>query len=153
MTAMAQTLFSCYIHIAFSTKNRFNFIQPEIEDELYAYIGGIIRNYKGVLLQAGGTSNHIHLLTSLNKNYLIPELIGDTKRESSSWIKTKSKMLSKFGWQDGYSAFSVGYTQIPTVKTYIANQKAHHQKELYEDEMRGFYRKYNIEFDERYVWD
>lgn len=150
---MAQTLFSSYMHIVFSTKNRFNFIQPEIEDELYAYFGGIIRNYEGVLLAAGGTSNHCHLLASLNKNYLVPDLIGSTKRESSRWMKTKSPMLAKFGWQDGYSAFSVGYTQIPAVKKYIENQKEHHKKQLFEDEMRGFYRKYNVEFDERYVWD
>lgn len=141
------------MHIVFSTKNRFNFIQPEIEDELYAYIGGIIRNFNGVLLSAGGTSNHCHFLTSVSKNYLIPDLIGSTKRESSRWMKTKSPMLSKFGWQDGYSAFSVGYTQIPTVKRYIENQKVHHEKQLFEEEMRGFYREYNIEFDERYVWD
>ena len=150
---MAQTLYSSYMHIVFSTKNRFNFIQPEIEDELYAYIGGVVRNYKDVLLKAGGTSNHIHLLVSLNKNYLIPVLIGDAKRETSSWIKTKSPMLSKFGWQDGYSAFSLGYTQIPSVKKYIANQKEHHKQKLFEDEMRGFYRKYDMEFEERYVWD
>ncbi len=62
-------------------------------------------------------------------------------------------MLSKFAWQDGYSAFSVGYTQIPEVKKYIANQKEHHKQKLFEDEMRGFYRKYDMEFDERYVWD
>ena len=62
-------------------------------------------------------------------------------------------MLSKFAWQDGNSAFSVGYTQIPAVKKYIANQKEHHKQKLFEDEMRGFYRKYAVEFDERYVWD
>ena len=153
MKAMAQTLYSCYMHIVFSTKNRFNFIQPEIEDELYGYIGGVVRNYKGVLIKAGGTANHGHLLLSLNKNYLVPDLIGDAKRESSAWMKTKSPMLSKFAWQDGYSAFSVGYTQIPAVKKYIANQKEHHKQKLFEDEMRGFYRKYAVEFDERYVWD
>lgn len=153
MSTMAQTLYSSYLHIVFSTKKRFNFIQPEIEDELYAYIGGVVRNYKGALLKAGGTSNHIHLLVSLNKNYLVPELIGDIKRQSSRWIKTKSPMLSKFGWQDGYSAFSVGYTQLPAVKKYIANQKEHHKQKLFEDEMRSFYKKYDMEFDEKYVWD
>src|SRR5438876_161053 len=141
MTTMAQTLYSSYMHIVFSTKNRFNFIQPDIEDELYAYIGGIVRNYRGTLLQAGRTSNHGHLLVSLNKNYLVPDLIDDAKRGSSSWIKTKSPMLSKFAWQDGYSAFSVGYTRIPAVKKYIANQKEHHKQKLFEEEMRGFYRK------------
>ncbi len=150
---MAQTLFSSFFHIVFSTKNRFDFIQPEIEDELFAYIGGIIRNFDGRLLRAGGTSNHDHLLISMGKNHLVPALIGAVKRESSKWIKTKGKMYSKFAWQDGYSAFSVGYSQIPVVERYIANQKEHHKKTLFEDEMRGFYRKYKIDFDEKYIWD
>ena len=139
------------MHIVFSTKNRFNFIQPDIEDDLYAYMGGIVRNYKGRLLKAGGTSNHVHLSVSLNKNYLVPDLVGNVKRESSVWIKTKSPMLTKFAWQDGYSAFSFGYTQISAVEKYIANQKE--QKRLFEDEMRTFYKKYNVEFKEEYVWD
>jgi putative transposase len=62
-------------------------------------------------------------------------------------------MLTKFGWQDGYSAFSVGHTQLPVIQKYIAGQKEHHRIRLFEDEMRGFYRKYKIDFDERYVWD
>jgi len=149
---MAQTLFSSYVHIVFSTKNRFNFITPEIEDELYAYIGGVVRNFACVLLKAGGTANHIHLLISLSKNILVPDLIGSVKRDSSQWLKTKSPMLHKFGWQDGYSAFSVGYMQISDVKKYIANQKEHHTKNLFEDEMRGFYKKYDMDFDEEFVW-
>jgi REP element-mobilizing transposase RayT len=78
---MAQTLFCGYFHIVFSTKNRFGFIQPEIEEELYAYIGGIVGNYKGKLISAGGTSNHVHLVASTNKNQLIPDLIGYIKRD------------------------------------------------------------------------
>lgn len=149
---MAQTLISSYIHIVFSTKNRFGFIMPEIEAELYSYIGGVLRKYDCKLLAAGDTSNHIHLLISLSKNHLIPDLVGAIKRSSSKWLKTKGGMLSKFTWQDGYSAFSVGYTQIQAVEKYIANQKEHHRKEMFEDEMREFYRKYRIEFDEQYVW-
>jgi REP element-mobilizing transposase RayT len=139
--------------MVFSTKHRVGLIQPEIEDELYGYIGGIVRNNDGKLLKAGGTSNHIHLLVSMSKNHLVPELIGSVKRDSSKWIKTKGGILSKFAWQDGYSAFSLGYSQIPTVEKYIAGQKEHHRKRLFEDEMRGFYRKYDVKYDERYVWD
>lgn len=150
---MSQTLFSSYLHIVFSTKNRSNFLSSDIESELHAFIGGIVRNFSCVLLAANGTANHIHLLVSLNKNILVPDLVGAIKRQSSSWLKTKSPMLGKFGWQDGYSAFSVGHTQISAVKKYIANQKEHHKQELFEEEMRGFYTKYEIEFDERFVWD
>jgi REP-associated tyrosine transposase len=150
---MAQTLFSSYLHIVFSTKNRLAIIPAEIEDELYAYVGGLIRNFECVLLKAGGTANHIHLLVSLSKNCLVPDLIGAVKRNSSKWIKTKGGVLEKFAWQDGYSAFSVGHTQIAAVRAYIADQKQHHKQRLFEDEMRSFYRKYNIEFDEKYIWD
>lgn len=150
---MAQTLFSSYFHIVFSTKNRFDFIRPEIEEELFAYMGRIIRNFDGRLLAADGTSNHDHLLVSMSKNHLVPDLIGAVKRESSKWIKTKGLVYSKFSWRDGYSAFSVGFREIPAVEKYIANQKEHHKKEIFEDEMRGFYRRYKIDFDEKYVWD
>ena len=112
-----------------------------------------MRNYDGKLLSAGGDSNHGHLLVSMRKNHLVPTLIGAVKRDSSKWIKTKGGLLTKFGWQDGYSAFSVGYREIPAVEKYIANQKEHHKKQLFEDEMRGFYLRYKIDFDENYVWD
>ena len=149
---MAQTHVSLLVHVVFSTKNRLPLISAEIERELFAYIGGIIRTFDSKLLCANDTSNHIHLLISLSKNILIPKLIGDVKRSSSKWIKTKSELLQKFQWQDGYSAFSVGHTQIEMVTKYVENQKAHHEKTVFEDEMRGFYRKYGISFDERYVW-
>ncbi|MGD9590774.1 MAG: IS200/IS605 family transposase [Pyrinomonadaceae bacterium] len=149
---MAQTHVSVYLHIVFSTKNRFPFITPEIEAQLFAYIGGILNGFESVLLAANGTANHVHLLISMSKAATIPDLIGTIKRESSKWMKTNGSMLSKFAWQDGYSAFSVGHTQIPSVKKYIANQKEHHATKLFEDEMRIFYRKYEIDFDEQYVW-
>ncbi len=149
---MAQTIFSCYLHIVFSTKNRMKIIPAEIETELYAFIGGVCKRYDGKLISAGGTSNHIHLLISIGKNHLVTTMIGDIKRSTSKWLKTKGGMLTKFSWQDGYSAFSVGHTQLQTVKTYILNQKEHHAKKLFEDEMRGFYRKYQIDFDEKYIW-
>jgi REP element-mobilizing transposase RayT len=150
---MAQTLVSAFFHVVFSTKNRANMIPPEIESELYAYIGGIAQAFGAKLLAAGGTANHIHLLLSVSKNYLLPDLIGAIKRDSSKWIKTKGKHLAKFGWQDGYSAFSVGHAQLPMIEKYLAGQKEHHRSRQFEDEMSGFYRKCEIDFDERYVWD
>ncbi len=150
---MSQTHVSVYLHVVFSTKNRFPFLTSKIEPELFAYVGGILNNLGCRLLAANGTENHVHLLISIDKNVQIPKLVGTIKRESSKWLKARSHMLSKFGWQDGYSVFSVGHTQLPDVKKYIAGQKVHHAKKLFEDEMRTFYRKYEIEFNEQYVWD
>ncbi|HQU85206.1 MAG TPA: IS200/IS605 family transposase [Pyrinomonadaceae bacterium] len=150
---MAQTLVQIFIHVVFSTKNRANLILPEIETELFAYIGGIAANNNSKLVAANGTANHIHLLILLSKTIELSELVGDLKRNSSRWIKTKGDKFSSFCWQDGFAAFSVGQTQVPMVKEYIANQKEKHRAQGFEDEMRKFFDKYSIEYDERYVWD
>ncbi len=150
---MAQTLVKLYVHIIFSTKNRADWILPEIEEELFGYIGGISNGNKSKLLAANGTANHIHLLVSMSKNIELSELVGDIKRDSSKWIKTKDNSYRSFQWQDGYGGFSVGYTQIDDVKKHIANQKQHHTKVSFEDEFRYFLNKYDVEYDERYVWD
>lgn len=150
---MAQTLVSLYVHIIFSTKNRVGIIAPEIEPELFAYIGGILNNNKSKLLAANGTADHVHLLISLSKNLALSELVGDIKRDSSVWIKKQDSRFHSFHWQDGYGAFSVGHTQIADVKKYIANQKEHHAGNSFEDEFRYFLNKYEMDYDERYVWN
>jgi putative transposase len=150
---MAQTLTAIYFHIVFSTKNRANLIDPEIESDLYSYMAGIIKNRNSRLIIGNGTQNHSHLLVSLDKNERLPDLVGSVKRNTTNWIRSQGGMNSKFQWQDGYSAFSVGYTHLDDVRNYIAGQKEHHVKRLFEDEMRGFYGKYNVAFDEEYVWD
>ena len=150
---MPQTLVSLYVHVIFSTKNRINMIRPEVEDRLFAYIGGIANNHGCRLLAAGGTANHVHRLISLGKLITLSELVGHIKRDSSSWIKTQEYGTQRFQWQDGYGAFSVGPTQIGSVKDYISHQKEHHHKDSFEDEFRYFLKRYSVVFDERFVWD
>lgn len=128
-------------------------ISSDAEDSLYGYIGGILNNNGSKLIIANGTANHSHLLISLSKNIGLSKLIGDVKRDSSKHIKTIDDEFSGFQWQDGYGAFSVGQTQIETVKKYIARQKVKHGTQTFEDEFRAFLRKYNVAYDERYVWD
>jgi REP element-mobilizing transposase RayT len=127
---MAQTLVSFYVHLIFSTKNRLDLVDPEIEPSLFAYMGGIANNNGSKLISAGGTANHVHLLVSLSKNLALSELVGDIKRDSSVWIKEKGIKYSRFRWQDGYGAFSVGYTHLNAVKKYIATQKRHHAEAI-----------------------
>lgn len=103
---MAQTLVSLMVHVIFSTKNREQLLAPEIEPELFAYIGGILKNNESRLLDAGGTSDHVHLLISQSKTIALSALMKDVKKDSSSWIKTKGREFRNFHWQDGYGAFS-----------------------------------------------
>lgn len=150
---MPQSVFKVLAHIVFSTKNRADFIAPEIETDLFGYIHGIVENNGAKLIIAGGTANHVHLLISLPKKIDVPELIGDIKRDSSRWIKQKDANFHNFYWQKGYGAFSIGQSQVPTVVNYIKKQKAHHSKQDFKDEFRILLNKYEIEYDERYVWD
>ena len=150
---MPQSLVKMLVHIIFSTKNRANLITPEIEPDLFAYIHGIIENNRSKLLLANGTSDHVHMLVSLGKTLSISELVGDVKRDSSKWIKTNGKEFRDFYWQDGYGAFSVGQTQVKEVMKYIAKQKEHHIRKSFKTEYRFFLKKYEVEYDERYVWD
>ena len=147
---MPQSLVRILVHIVFSTKNRADLILPDAEGSLYSYISGIVEGNKARLIIANGTTNHSHFLVSLGKND-VSALIGDIKRDSSLWAKKNG--LPDLYWQRGYGAFSIGQSQVPAVKRYIANQKIHHKAQSYEDEFRELCRKYEVEFDERYCWD
>jgi len=150
---MAQTLTSLLVHLVFSTKNRADQITPEVEPKLFAYIGGILKNEKSVLLASGGTMNHVHLLVSQSKNVALSELVKEIKQSSSKWIKTQGKEFADFHWQEGYGAFTLGQSQVETLRGYLAKQKVHHQKQSFEDELREVLVRYEVDYDERYLWD
>jgi REP element-mobilizing transposase RayT len=148
---MASTLTSLLVHIVFSTKHREPMIQVEYERGLFAYIGGICRGHGSALRSGGGADDHVHLYVSIAKTVELADLVMEIKRDSSLWMKQNGGPAS-FGWQDGYSAFSIGRSQSDDLIQYIENQRAHHQDVSFQDELRAFFRKYDIEFDERYVW-
>ena len=150
---MAQTLVSLLVHVIFSTKSREPLITPEIETELYAYIGGILKNHESRLLDAGGTADHLHLLVSQSKNIALSSLMKDVKKDSSLWIKTKGKAFRNFHWQDGYGGFSIGKTDVSILKRYLGSQKDHHRKRSFQEELVQFLDEYGIDYDERYLWN
>jgi REP element-mobilizing transposase RayT len=150
---MPQSLSSILIHLIFSTKNREPFLTCEIDAELYPYMASIFKAMKSPALIINGTSDHIHTLFSLSRVLTIASLVEEVKTESSKWIKTKGKQFRNFHWQSGYGAFSIGQSQVPTVKRYITRQKEHHHRVSFQDEYRKFLNVYGVEYDERYVWD
>ncbi len=150
---MAQSLSKVYVHIVFSTKNRENTIDNKIKDSLFEYIGGICKGLECNPLIVGGYQNHIHILCVLSRKITQMKLLEEVKKSSSKWIKTKGGKYSNFYWQDGYGIFSVNPTEIDTVMNYIKNQEGHHRKRNFQEEYRLFLRKYDVAYDERYVWD
>jgi putative transposase len=150
---MPQSLSSILIHLIFSTKSREPFLTCEIDAELYPYMASIFKAMKSPALIINGTSDHIHTLFSLSRVVTIASLVEEVKTESSKWIKTKGKQFRNFHWQSGYGAFSIGQSQVPTVRRYITRQKQHHRRVSFQDEYRKFLNVYGVEYDERYVWD
>jgi putative transposase len=104
---MSQSFVQFYTHIVFHTKNNRELISEDIEDELYSYFGGILKNLNSLLVKIGGTSDHIHILCTLPKTMTPADLVEEVKKSSSKWIKTKGRWYENFYWQDGYGGFSV----------------------------------------------
>lgn len=150
---MPQSLSNILLHIVFSTKNRRDFISSSIEKELHAYMAKIFQNESCSTLIIGGTTNHIHSLCRLDRTMTVADLVQEVKQGSSKWIKTKGDEFTSFSWQAGYGAFSIGASNVDQLLSYIRNQKKHHQKISFKDEYRAFLKKYNVEYDEKYVWD
>ena len=151
---MAQSLAKILIHLIFPTKDRFPFLKEDnSRAELHSYMAGICKNQKAHALLIGGVADHVHLLCQLHSTCAVAALIKEVKRSSTLWIKDKGGFLTKFSWQAGYGAFSIGQSQIEEVKKYIENQTQHHHRQSYQDEFREFLRLYEINYDEKYVWD
>lgn len=149
---MANTYTSLYYHIVFSTKNRDAWIAPEIEQRVWAYLGGIARKNKMAALQVGGIEDHIHALV-MAPPMLSPSKIAQLlKGDSSLWIHTEFPALHDFAWQDGYGAFTVSKSSLDGVINYIQSQRQHHAKKTFQEEYLEFLKKHEIEYDERYVW-
>ena len=151
---MPQSLSNVYIHITFSTKNRMPLLSnKDISERLYSFLGGICREFKCNPIQVGGYKDHIHILCLLGRETTQSKLLENLKKRSSAWIKDLGNNYQNFYWQEGYGAFSVNPTEIDKVIAYIKNQEEHHRKYTFQDEYRAFLRKYDIEYDERYMWD
>jgi len=150
---MPQSLSKVYTHIIFSTKHRENLIDKRIENDLYNYIGGICKDFECNPVQVGGYKNHIHILCLLSRKIAQMDLIQHVKQGSSKWIKTMDEKYSNFYWQDGYGIFSVSPRSVDKVIEYINKQDIHHKKLSFKEEYRKFLKQYDIDYDERYVWD
>lgn len=150
---MSQSLTSILIHLVFSTKNRQPFITPSIEPELFKYLATEMRNMDCPSLAINGTADHLHILFALSRTKTIADVVKEVKGSSSRWIKHRSIEFRAFQWQAGYGGFSIGRSQSEQVTRYIARQKEHHRKMSFQDEFRTLLAKYEVPYDERYVWD
>ena len=148
---MPQTLSFNLVHVVFSTKNRLPLIADDIAGELHAYLAGTVRKLNCECFRVGGIADHVHLAIRLAATVTAAKIVSEVKTSSSAWMKERG--ITSFAWQRGYGMFSVSPADIDALVRYIEEQAAHHRKRSFEDEMRAFFEKYHVAFDERYVWD
>ena len=150
---MAQSLSKILLHVVFSTKNRANIIPKIIEKKLHAYLAGVCRANGSNAFRVGGTANHVHIACTLPRTMTISKLLEEIKKSSSKWIKDQHTESKNFSWQAGYGAFSLGQSQLEILMNYIDRQHEHHTNLSFENEFLNFLQKYQIEYDEEYLWD
>lgn len=151
---MAQSLSKIIVHTVFSTKDRHPFLRTSaLRNELNHFIGGVLIKLDCQPIIVGSVEDHLHFLCSLSRTCEPAQLVKEVKRGSSIWLKTKGPELRDFTWQSGYGIFSIGFSQIEAARAYIAGQEEHHKRVSFQDEFRKMLQRYEIAFDERYVWD
>src|SRR5207248_665387 len=143
-----------YIHLVFSTKERWPFLRDKGRQEsLHSYLGAISKQLECPPLKVGGVEDHVHLLCRFARTITQAEWVKEIKRVSNLWLKEQSREYLDFEWQGGYAEFSVSQSNLPEVTRYIEEQDQHHKKMSFQDELRALLRKHQIKWDENYIWD
>lgn len=149
---MANTFTQIHIQFVFAVQNRISLIDPAWETELFKYITGIVQNHKHKMIAIGGMPDHLHVFAGLHPTQSISNLMQIVKGESSEWVNKKGFVKGKFRWQQGYGAFSYGHSQVNQVYNYVMNQKGHHKKRSFLDEYKELLERFEVPFDERYIF-
>jgi REP element-mobilizing transposase RayT len=148
-----QSLSYVLVHLVFSTKDRRPFLKDAIRTEMHAYLASVLNGSESTCVRVGGVADHVHIALFLARTETVSRVVERLKVSSSKWIKTKGPEFTKFGWQRGYAAFSVGLSDRAALVRYIDGQPAHHKRRDFQAEMRAMFGKYGVAFDEDFVWD
>ncbi len=150
---MANTFSQTYIQYVFAVKGRQNLLHKPWRDELFKYMSAIIQKKGQKAIIVNGVDDHVHIFAGLKPSISVSDLIRDVKNNSSKYINDRRLVKGKFEWQDGYGSFSYSQSHVESVYNYILNQEAHHAKKTFKEEYLDFLKKYEIEYDEKYLFD
>ena len=142
-----------YVQLVFAVKNRDAVLNKEIRKRVFEYISGIITEMKHKSIIVNGVSNHVHILIGMNPFISISDTVHDIKRSSSLFINNEKLCIGKFAWQEGYGAFTYSRSHLDNVFKYIQNQEEHHSKKTFKEEYIQFLKKFEIEYDDRFLFD
>lgn len=149
---MANTFSQIYIQTVFAVSSRLSLIKPAFKEDLYKYMTGIVRNQGQKLIAINGMPDHVHILVGLRPAMALADLVQEIKVDSTNFINRNKWVHGRFSWQEGYGAFSYGHSQLNTIIRYIQNQEKHHARRTFQDEYLTLLRKFDIAFEEKYVF-
>ena len=150
---MPQSYHQIYVHVVFSTKLRAPLLDDSIRPRVHAYMATVARDCGCPFAHVGGPNDHVHILLDVGKAMKLIDTIRKLKQESSKFVKNMDSGCRDFYWQKGYGAFSVSPQYKQQVVDYIDSQIEHHKHTSFKDELINFLKKYEIDYDERYMWD
>jgi putative transposase len=149
---MANTYTQIYIQSVFTVQNKLSLVRPDWKEELYKYITGIVQNNGHKLIAINGMPDHLHLFIGMKPNQSLSDLMQDVKGDSSKWIHERGFVKGRFEWQAGFGGFSYSISHIDAVVKYINNQVQHHKTISFIEEYLDFLEKFQVPFDERYIF-
>lgn len=149
---VANTFSQIHIQTVFAVENRQSLIKPDFKEDLHKYITGIVRNQDQKLIAIDSMPDHLHILIGLKPAMALADLVREIKSDSTNFINEQKLVRGRFNWQEGYGAFSYGHSQLNTIIRYIQNQEKHHERKSFKDEYMTFLRKFDIAFDDEYVF-
>lgn len=150
---MAQSLSRILLHLVFSTKNREPWLDARLRPRVFAYLAVVGREMGCEVYRVGGMADHVHMAIQGGRTMTVADFVKRVKSTSSQWIKAEGENHAGFAWQAGYGVFSLGASQLAVLTEYIDRQEEHHRVKGFQEEYREFLRKYEVAYDERYVWD
>lgn len=150
---MPGTYSQLYIQVVFAVKGRENLISKSWRDELHKYIAGIIKGKNNKPIIVNGVADHMHAFIGLKPSMAISDLVRDIKNNSSNFINDNKFVNGKFQWQEGFGVFSYSHSHIETVYNYILNQEEHHRKKSFKEEYLDFLSKFEVEYEEKYLFE
>ena len=142
-----------YAHCVFTPLGRQSMLKDPVRLNVHKYIYGVIKGKNCFPVAINGTIDHIHLLIGFCPSIAIENLVRDIKRSSSLFINSNHLLPSKFNWQEGYGAFTVGYRDLDNVYNYILNQETHHLKDSFKKEYLGILTEQEIDFSGDYLFE
>jgi len=147
------TFTQLYVQLVFAVKNREAILHKSIRKRIFEYMSGIITQMDHKSIIVNGVSNHVHIFIGWNPTKTISDTVHEIKRSTSLFINDEKLCPCKFAWQDGYGGFTYSRSQINDVYQYILNQEEHHKKQTFRDEYIQYLKKFEIEYDERFLFD